>query len=63
MAMPWASRVMETIMPRSHVWTRPRQGRAGGKYNHGDRFGLFRIPVGMVRKITALKTYHAPAEV
>lgn len=50
-------------MPRSHVWTRPRQGRAGGKYNHGDRFGLFRIPVGMVRKITALKTYHAPAEV
>ena len=35
------------------------------QYNRdsGDWLGIFRIPAGMVRKITVLKTYHAPAEV
>ncbi len=34
------------------------------QYNRGsgDWLGIFRIPVGMVRKITVLKTYEAPAE-
>ena len=31
--------------------------------NNGEWLGLFRIPVGMVRKITVLKTHEAPAEV
>lgn len=34
------------------------------QYNRasGDWLGIFRIPVGMVRKVTVLKTYDAPAD-
>ena len=34
------------------------------QYNRdiGDWLGIFRIPVGMVRRMTVLKTYEAPAD-
>ena len=32
-------------------------GSCRGKHNHGDRLGLFRISVGMVRKIGVIESY------